>query len=171
MLQYQHTSNMLNNIVNGAFGALFLVASNYVGETLGCGVQEKLQNMRYKHILVFMFILTSMISSHAETDAHPLDAYKRTIFVYVTYIMMARMHFKTMCALILIMLASQEFKRFHKYNTNNDKLLLYSRRADSMAIIVCVLGFLTYLRTKHLEHNDWDTLKFFFGTAKCAKNN
>ena len=162
------------SVATGLF--VLTISSNYIGELLGCKVQNLLtNNILVKHIAGFMclfFFITYLTPFQIESEDGTLRKEKvgmtaiRTLVIYIFYVITSKTHWAfTLSAYgIIFTIYILYLIQTDYYNKEGDEE--YSKKIDDVKYIlalitvaIVVVGFVLYLYQKYIE----------YGVEKCNK--
>ena len=164
------------NVSKGLFFLILGVSSNFIGETLGCQVQQLLsENVWAKQILTFMTINFGLDLTIGDETLSLRQNLFITILIYLFYLMFANMNFKFSIAgfvLMTIIYQSNKYIKHHKLKkTKPEKIKKIEKIRKNLIIgliLLVLVGFVYYYLWQRNEYSDsWDFSKFLFGTGKC----
>lgn len=159
------------------FGLLYLgISSNYTGELFSCDARRLFTNNIYvKHVLSFLLLTFFIIAS--DKRANVLDGdwkIKSTLgsalFIYLIFIISTKMSFTftlPMLTSVLIYVLLDDEKG-NKSEETVKQIETWQNYLKWIAIISGIYGFGTYyLKQKNDHSENFDHVKFLFGTTKC----
>jgi hypothetical protein len=182
-----------NAMVKGIFLLILAVSGNYVAETIGCQTARSLtSNMISKHAIILMMIYFT-VNFTATDSPNPYDSFKRSILIWIVYLMFSKMHAPFALACIFILMAyyvmsnyTEHYKKEYveiidEAKTEKEKDKLYNEFIDLESniitwqeyalyalIITIVVGFSYYSYRKYKEHKgDFSMYKYVFGVPRC----
>ena len=168
------------NVTKGLFFLMLGVSSNFIGETLGCQVQQLLsENVWAKQLLTFMTINFGLDLTVGQEDLTLRQNLSITVIVYLFYLMFANMNFKFSAVgfvLMTIIYQSNKYISHHKLKKGDENKVKKVEKFRSnliIGLVVCVVvGFVCYLLWQRTDQysEDFDWVKFLFGTGHCAFN-
>lgn len=168
------------NVTKGLFFLILGVSSNFIGETLGCQVQQLLsENVWAKQLLTFMTINFGLDLTIDQEDLSLRQNLFITVIIYLFYLMFANMNFKFSAIgfiLMTIIYQSNKYITRHKLIKGDEEKVKNLEKLRSrliIGLIVCVVaGFTCYLLWQRTDQyiDDFDWVKFLFGTGHCSFN-
>ena len=82
-----NTSFIKLDIIKGIFLLILAISGNFLSETMGCQIQKLLtNNMFAKNIIILMVIYFSLGFASDQTNPHPWDIAKQTLFIWVFFL-------------------------------------------------------------------------------------
>ena len=183
------SSNM--KTMDGIFLLVIAICGNFTGETLGCKLQKVATESVYVKQLIILLMVYFTINFTSSTPAHPWEAIKKTIIIWLGFIMFAKQSLPT-TALISALLVAAYFLdnniKYYRTETVKEKAkggdinagildtfkMTEERLVNAQKFVFMgasaslVIGFLMYLKNKHDEYGDnFDYMKFIFGVPTC----
>ena len=164
------------NVSKGLFFLILGVSSNFIGETLGCQVQQLLtENLWAKQLLTFMTINFGLDLTIGEETLSLRQNLFITIVIYLFYLMFANMNFKFSIVgfvLMTIIYQANKYIKHHKIKKEDlEKVKNVEKLRNNLVIgltVIVVVGFVYYYLWQRREYSDnWNFAKFLFGTGKC----
>ena len=157
---------------------VLVVGANFLGPTLGCGLQQTLnESMFAKHVFLFLMLLFTL-SLYGDEETDPTTQIWYAGMLYVLYIVVSSMSFRYVSAVVVLLVLLFQTNRYGRYykkkfgdipssshgkNVHNVQLLLLVLLA-----VVVSIGVPAYYREQRADHaQDFSMLKFVFGTVKC----
>ena len=175
------------NVTKGLFFLLLGISSNFIGDTMGCQIQQLFtENTLVKQIIVFLTILFGIDLSDSSNKTLNL---KEKLFVsgivFVIFTILANMDyqfsliaFSLITALYLVNEKVNDFiyKKVDKDEEIKDiKKNSYQELRKNISIILIatiIIGFTIYFTSKQQKFGkDFDIIKFIFGQSLCNFDN
>jgi len=167
---------LIGDIALPVFAFYLLVASNFIGNTFGCRLQNVLStNMIAKHSIAFLLLLfLIVIASPENADKEMFKNIVISIGVYVWFFITTRTPFEVMLIVLILILASYitsiSVKRLEK-----EQKPLEAKKAQRtqnilalIALCTSFVGFAIYVIEKKREYKKkFEWTKFFSGTTSC----
>ena len=171
--------------LNAVFLLIIAVCGNFVAETLSCSSKKLLMNnMVAKQLIIFIIIY---FAHNFTTNNNPIKNLVYSLLIFILFIMFTKMELNITIITFIMLCISYIINDFILYykgkdkeiedsnngnNGNNEKLiksLNNSKKILYISIIILILyGFTVYYHKKRKKYkNDWNTLKYIFGTIKC----
>ena len=192
-------TNLIQNIDNTsiAIGLFILtISSNYIGELLGCKVQNLLtNNILVKHIAGFMclfFFITHLTPFQVVEDDGTVRKEKvgmtaiRTLGIYIFYIITSKTRWEfTLSAYSIIFIIYILYLIQQDYYMENEEITLlindFKYGLAVVAVLIIVVGFGLYLNQKYVEYGVkkcdkkynkecFSIKKFLLGNARCKND-
>ena len=180
----------IEDIMKAVMLILLAVSANFVGQTLGCDLQELLSNnMIYKQLLIlFLVYFTVQFTEDEEVPSHPTINMGKAVLVWIFYILFSKTHIQSTFAifiLLAILYTLSSFKNYYRKleNIDDDTVskediiknqnlveLLQNITAYVIAITVIVSFIFYYLDKKQEYGKTFTIFKFISGVTKCRKN-
>ena len=176
----------LTLIISAIFLLIVIQCGGYISELLTCKLQLILTtNMAYKHIVLFIVILTVLMLGDSNYETNPLQHMQFTSLIYITFLLFIKMNLKFTLATIFVLLLlfilthyieylkqikdetnetneTNEKKEFINYLSNFKNTFIYA------VILLIFGGFIKYFSEKRVEYaKNWSTFNFIFGVNKC----
>lgn len=173
------------NVTKGLFFLLLGISSNFIGDTMGCQIQQLFsENTLVKQIIVFLTILFGIDLSDSSNQSLNLKE-KLTVsgIVFGMFTILANMDyqfslvaFALITALYLVNEKVSEFVNENKVSDTKDlKKKSYEELRKNLSIILLltiVVGFTIYFTSKQQKFGkNFDILKFIFGQSLCNFDN
>ena len=173
------------NVTKGLFFLLLGISSNFIGDTMGCQIQQLFsENTLVKQIIVFLTILFGIDLSDSSNQSLNLKE-KLTVsgIVFGMFTILANMDyqfslvaFSLITALYLVNEKVSEFVNENKVSDTKDlKKKTYEELRKNLSIILLstiVVGFTIYFTSKQQKFGkNFDILKFIFGQSLCDFDN
>ena len=171
----------VSNTTQGLFLIFLATLANFVGETMGCRVQQLLSNnMAAKHIVLYLLIYFTLNYSSKESSS-PMKQLTMSLAIYVFYVMLTRTPFNFTIAIFLcltVMLFLQNFRGHYasddpaKKDDDNVKLIdRVSEVGTILSVGLTLVGFLVYYMKQVKDKGDaFDFSKFIFGVTQCTSS-
>ena len=167
------------DIIKGIFLLILAVSGNFLSETMGCQMQKLLtNNMFAKNIIILMVIYFALGFASDQTNSHPLQIMKQTLFIWVFFLIFNKMdvYYTTIVAFLLfsILLCKDYIKYYQSRNEKeyNEKIVYLENITDKIVIVtllITIVGFFIYFSKQRSDYNDsFSYTKFIFGSPKCA---
>ena len=159
----------------GVFALFILVAGNYLGSLLSCGVQRVLKNYQaFKHLVAFMTMYFFVII--IDPDNINLRFWEQLIIiavVYLVFIMLTKCHATLTPPVLLLFFVLYGIKMHKQYN--RDKVLsnawqIAELSVEIITLVLLVAGVVWYCVKKKRElQGSFKWSSFIFGTPQqCA---
>lgn len=113
-----------------------------------------------------------------QTNSHPLQIMKQTLFIWVFFLIFNKMdvYYTTIVAFLLfsILLCKDYIKYYQSRNEKeyNEKIVYLENITDKIVIVtllITIVGFFIYFSKQRSDYNDsFSYTKFIFGSPKCA---
>ncbi len=167
-------SIMFTSEIRAVLLLIIAVSSNFLGNTLNCGLQESLTNSPILRNLFLFLIVCFTIDFTSKSDSDPVDVVKRSFIIYIFYILLSKQNYSTLIVIFLLLVTVYFLYIKVNYETKqgNDPSK-YQKSMDMLSLAIggiAVIGFGFYLNRQYNEHQeDFDLLQFIFGKNKCDK--
>ena len=159
------------------FIVFFSISDNYVGEIMGCKTRQLfMNNMLFKHLSLLCFIYFAVNLTN-ERSEHPLKTLKKTILLWMVYIIFIRMstvYLGISISLLMIYFIIEQYKNYLKENKNSeytshlDTLDLINNIIEKIIFIPIMIGFYQYYKSeKKILGKQFDLYNFILGHKKC----
>lgn len=159
------------------FIVFFSISDNYVGEVIGCKTRKLfMNNMLFKHISLLFFIYFAVNLTNSQNE-HPLIALKKTILLWLFYIVFIRMDtiYLGICiSLLVIYFITGQYKSYlndhdkKKYDSQIEYLNKITGTIEVIIFIPLILGFLQYYKDERKTYGkSFRFYKFILGHKKC----
>lgn len=164
----------IDNQIKGLFLLILAVSGEFISETLGCKTQKLLRdNMIIKNIFI-IFVLFFAIS-YTETEViNPLVNFKKSLIIWVFYVLFTRMTLSFTLIAFLILFIIYLIGLYEVYYTKNkinkDKLEIMKKVKPiliNLLMGILIVGFVFYLNKQYREKKNFSLNKFIFGVSQC----
>jgi len=164
----------IDNQIKGLFLLILAVSGEFISETLGCKTQKLLRdNMIIKNIFI-IFVLFFAIS-YTETELiNPLVNFKKSLIIWVFYVLFTRMTLSFTLIAFLILFIIYLIGLYEVYYTKNkinkDKLEIMKKVKPiliNLLMGILIVGFVFYLNKQYREKKNFSLNKFIFGVRQC----
>ena len=173
-----NTSFIKLDIIKGIFLLILAISGNFLSETMGCQIQKLLtNNMFAKNIIILMVIYFSLGFASDQTNPHPWDIAKQTLFIWVFFLIFNKMdvYYTTIVTFLLfsILLCKDYLKYYITENTkeHNEKIVYLEDIVDKIVIVtllITIVGFFIYFSKQRSDHSEsFSYTKFILGSPKC----
>ena len=171
-----------SNVINALFFLLLGVSSNFIGDTMGCQVQQLFNSsIFFKQLIVFFTIFFGIDISDGK-NLKVMSKLKISAIVFILFTLLANMNIKFsiiifslittlyilntyISELKLTMKDSYEIKE--KYN----KMINIRKQLGILFLAVIAVGVFFYYRLKKKEFGDeFDNISFLFAQNSCKFN-
>ena len=171
-----------SNVINAIFFLLLGISSNFIGDTMGCQVQQLFNtSIFFKQLIVFFTIFFGIDISDGK-KLKVMSKLKIAVIVFILFTLLANMNIKFsiiifslisilyilnsyISELELSMKDSNEIKE--KYN----KMKKIRKQLGILSLAVIVVGVSFYYRLKKKEFGDeFDNISFLFAQNSCRFN-
>lgn len=124
---------------------------------------------------LLLLITLAFTVSFTNLNSNPTDLLKKTIFIYILFIILTKMHLQaTIIAFILltILFVLNGYKNYYE-NNDKDKNKIENIKFIKKILIYFIIAFLIinfgiyFLYQKNQYKNNFQISKFLFGTVKC----
>ncbi len=163
---------VLTSEIKAVFLLIIALSSNFLGNTLNCGLQRLLtENGIIRNLFIF-FIIFFTIDFTSKSDLDPVDVIKKSFLIYIFYIILNKQSFESFALLFILMVVVYiiYLKIGYEEKRNRDTKLFNQSLNILLYCIggIAIIGFGLYYNKQMTEHpNDFDHIKFIFGTKKC----
>ena len=163
--------------VKGLFLLFIIVSGNFIGNTLGCQIQELFTySMKVKELLVFLMIYFTLniVDNHALS---PFNHMKISVKIWILYMLLTRMNLIfsaivfSLLAMIYVIQQQVDYKKGRDELTKEEaakynKIMIL---LEKLSIALAVIGFVSYLISKKREYKGkFSFYNFILGKRKCA---
>ena len=146
--------------VKGLFLLFLIVSGNFIGNTLGCQIQELFTySMKVKEILVFLLIYFTL-NVVDNKSLSPFNHMKISFQIWILYMLLTRMNVTfsiivfSLLAMIYVIQQQVEFKK-GKDDLTKEEEEKYNKimsLLEKLAMSLAIIGFVTYLIAKKREY-------------------
>lgn len=166
---------MIDEFIKGIFLLVLGVSGNFVAETLGCKTQKLLtENMIAKQFVIFMMIYFA-IDFGSSSSQSPIQNIGISSIIFILFIMFTKMNIPFTIAAFLLLITVYILNNYIDYFKNKKKhyklrkeLASIKNKLYYVIIIIIFVGFSLYFYKQYQVHNNnWETIKFLFGTNVC----
>ncbi len=160
--------------IKAVFLLFIAISANFLGNTLNCNLQKELsENPLLRHLFLYIIVYFT-IDFTSKSDMSPEEVFYKSIMIYIFYIILTKQTFETFIILFLLLITV--YYLYTKINYENSKKIDTKQTEQTMDYIVYIIaivsliGFGLYFNKQYTEHYDnFDIIKFIFGTNKCDK--
>lgn len=172
----------MNNLINilrnpGNPIALFIlyliISGNYIGELLGCRLQETFSEIAYvKHIIAFLS-LYYFVNLTTSEDLDPVKVLIKSAAMYSVFIISRNVSFGYTLIYLLCMIVIkflEDYKTFHyksvteeEDNKNLEKIENIQQLLTGVIYLVIFVGFLRYTLEHRRNIKKWSWITYFLG--------
>jgi uncharacterized membrane protein YozB (DUF420 family) len=168
--------------MKSVFVLYLIVACNFLANTFGCKTQQLLKNNMYvKHLigLLTLFFFITIVTATTDTQDETIffKKFSAAVLLYVVFLASTRtkgIFFNIFLSLIganFLIHAYIDTLDKEKFRERIDKLRMYGRWLNRLALVVLVVGVIIYTMEKRKEYKEnWKTSKFIFGNITCKNN-
>lgn len=160
--------------IRAVFLLFIAICANFLGNTLNCGLQfdltttPLLRNLFLYILIVFTIDFTSKDSMSVE------EIMSKSLIIYIFYIMLSKQDYITLYIIITLLISTYLCYLQTNYLKENGKDTKFFDELSSFIVfgigVITIIGFLMYFSRQYNEHkNDFDIMKFIFGTNQCDK--
>ena len=171
-----------NNVIKGLFYLLLGISSNFIGDTMGCQVQQLFnKSVIFKQLIVYFTIFFGIDISDGK-NLKLNDKLKITSIVYILFTILANMNIKfSILAFSLITILyllntyiselKPESKDDIKANKKYNKIREIRKQISILLVSVICIGVYYYYRLKKEEFGDnFSIISFLFEQNNCKFN-
>jgi len=164
--------------LSGSIRAVFLlfiaISTNFLGNTLNCGIQYDLSTTPILRNLFLYIIIVFTIDFTSKNAMDIEEILTKSLIIYIFYIMLSKQDYITMYIVIILLIATYLCYLQTNYLKTNGKDTKFLDNLSSFLIFgigsVTIIGFIMYFNKQYNDHKkDFDLVKFVFGTNKCDK--
>lgn len=158
--------------VRAVFLLFIAICANFLGNTINCGLQKTFtENPIVRHLFLYLIVLFT-IDFTSKQDL-PLDqVIFKSFVIYLFYIILTKQSLASLVIIIILLIScyliyiQMNYEKSKKNNTKDYEELLNNL---TLGIgVVSIIGFALYLNKQYNDHkDDFDLVKFIFGTNKC----
>jgi hypothetical protein len=165
----------MSEMVGAVLVLVLVVGANFLGDTLGCGLQRVLSSsMPAKHCFLFLMILFTL-GIYGGDDTEPTAQAFHAFLLYVSFILVSSMEFRFVAAVVVVLVLlfqTNRYRRFYRKRpgfSSSDYRAAVTQEVLLAAIILLVsVGVPLYYAKQKRDHGDnFSIAKFVFGTAEC----
>lgn len=163
---------------SGSIRAVFLlfiaISANFLGNTLNCGLQFDLTTTPLLRNLFLYILIVFTIDFTSKSAMNVEEIITRSLIIYIFYIMLSKQDYMTMYIVIILLIATYLCYLQTNYLKENSQETKFFDDLSSLLMFgigaVTVIGFIMYFNRQYKEHkDDFDMMKFIFGTNQCDK--
>jgi len=165
---------MFSSEVKAVFLLLIAISTNFLGNSLNCSLQKGLtDNILLRHLFIYLIIFCT-IDFTAKSHMDPLDIMKKSLVIYLFYILLSKQNAETLILIFILLIAIYilYLKINYEEKIGNDTFK-YTDSIEFLAMavgLISIVGFGFYFNKQHTEHSDsFDIITFIFGKNKCDK--
>lgn len=164
----------LNDNIRAVFLLFIAISANFLGNTLNCGLQYNLTTTPYLRNL-FLYILIVFTIDFTSKDSMSVgEILTKSLIIYIFYLMLSKQDYTTLWIIIILLIATYlTYIQTNHLKQNTEDVKFYDNLSSLLMVgiaVVTLVGFLMYFNRQLNEHKDnFDYLKFIFGTNQCDK--
>lgn len=177
-----NTFKFTNNVIKGLFYLLLGISSNFIGDTMGCQVQQLFnKSVIFKQLIVYFTIFFGIDISDGK-NLKLNDKLKITTIVYILFTILANMNIKfsilafgLITILYLLNTYISELKPGRndniKANKKYNQIREIRKKVSILLVFVICIGVYYYYRLKKEEFGDnFNIISFLFEQNNCKFN-
>ena len=154
---------------------LLLVAANFLGPVLACGMQRQLRDsMVTKHLLGLMTMFFAVQLAGNGGGATPGFLMLSSGVMYLLFLVFAKCQYVVMSAIVLILFAYAVLSTYKTYYEQKAETVVAHRIDMAMTVmlvsvlVLLPIGYVWYFLLKRREfEGQWDWMKFVLGVIEC----
>ena len=160
--------------IRAVFLLFIAISANFLGNTLSCSVQYNLTSNPYlRHLFLYLIIIFT-IDFTSKDNMDPISIMEKTFVIYLFYVLLSKQSYTTIVIIIILLIATYlAYIQSTHLKQNNTGTEFYDNLLSFLVVaigVVTVVGFIMYFNKQYAEHSDdFDYLKFIFGTNQCDK--
>ena len=176
---------MLDFPSHGVFLMTLIVSANFLAETFPCKIQYLLNhNMYFKHLFGFLTMMFFVIITMPNRKIQIQKLVRDSFILYMGFILLGKTHspvffiiFSLLCVIyILELMINEEKERIEEGEGEGDQKLVetfkfYQSILKYVAIILLLVGFLSYMGAKKVEYKKNFTYESFIVGKQSCRNN
>lgn len=162
------------NEVKAVFLLFIILAAGLAANTLNCDIQYLIANNPLVSQLFIIFAIIFTIDFTSKGELSPEQILSRSLIIFVFYLLLTKQTFISFMIIFILLLSLYYINIKMNYEQkkggdikgyeDNINFLLYATG------ITAVIGYILYFMKQKQDHpDDFDILKFVFGTNKCAR--
>jgi hypothetical protein len=172
------------------FILILIVCAEYLKELMPCKLDYILKNNIYvKHLFCFLTLLFFVvITTEPFKDKNLKEIIIKSIILYILFILLIRNDYRIFFSVIVLLgliyiisiknyelndllEKNIDIKTKKEYENQISILVTINNVLFVIVITLIILGFLFYMKKKKNQYKEqFNFLKFFFGSIKCKKN-
>lgn len=164
-----------SNAVKGLFILFLVIVANFLGTTLNCEIQNKLETSVITRNVAIFFLIYFTINFYSDPASYLVDQIKTTVIIFFLYIFLMKQQayfFLFNLVLIVIIFINSQTRDYYEKINNKEKVkqLDLTNLILKITLVTSLLvGFLVHLFNEiRLKNNHFHILKFLFGNNKCS---
>mgnify|MGYP001027577857 CR=1 FL=1 len=160
--------------VRAVFLLFIAIGANFLGNTFNCSLQFDLTTTPLLRNL-FLYILIAFTIDFTSKDSMSVEEIMtKSLIIYIFYIMLSKQDYVTIYIVIILLISTYLCYLQTNYLKENGKDTKFFDELSSLLVFgigsVTIIGFLMYFSRQYNDHkNDFDMMKFLFGTNQCDK--
>jgi len=164
----------ISGIIRAVFLLIIAISANFLGNTLCCNLQYNfISNPYLRHFFLYLIIVFT-IDFTSKNSKSITEVLTKSLIIYIFYIMLSKQDYITIYIVIIMLIAIYLIYIQTNYLKNNNLDTTYYDNLTSNLtygiIIISSIGFILYFNKQYNEnYDDFDILKFIFGTNVCKK--
>lgn len=164
--------------IKGLVLVFLMIAANFLGNTLGCGVQRLLtHNMYVKQLIIFVSIYFALNFADDSGDVDPVQHIKQSLVIWLLLLFVGKVDTWVACVVYLMLMLYFFMYNYKRYWTkkggNEERVEIVTNMLSwiEMGVLCLVIGgFTVYLMRQMREHKrNFSMLKFVFGVEVCGR--
>jgi hypothetical protein len=162
------------NAVKGLFILFLVIVANFLGTTLNCKVQKRLEHSIITRNIAIFFLIYFTINFYSEPENHLLDQMISTILIYFLFVFLMKQNeyfFILNLILIVVIFMVSQSKNFYQSHSKKQRAKELEKTIAILKIIFLLslfIGFIIYLRSEiAVEKNNFNFIHFMFGNKVC----
>jgi len=177
--------------LDGMFLLIIAVLGNFTGETLSCKLQKTATNNVYVKQFIILLMVYFTINFTSATPAHPWEALKKTLLIWIGFLMFAKQSSMTTGIISVLLVFSYMLEnniQYYKHTSlkeskskgdanalmlgsmylTQSRMKYIQKYVFAVTLITLITGFLLYLKDKRQEYGDnFEWASFMFGIPVC----
>jgi len=172
------------NVLSGFLLLLLAICGNFLGNTFGCQLYDKLtNNTQYKNILVFLLIYFTIYFAERRPE-HPGISALKAVILYCFYLIFVKQKPKTLVLGLLLLVAAFVCEQYKDYHDNIwhasyddiededatiDSLEVAQIILASLCVVISIIGFGVAYREQRQHNKQLTFVQYIFRDFTCVK--
>jgi len=164
----------INSIIRAVFLLFIAISANFLGNTLSCNLQYNfISNPYLRHFFLYLIIVFT-IDFTSKSSKSIIEILTKSLIIYIFYVILSKQNYITLYIVIIMLIAIYFIYIQTNYlKINNLDTIYYDNLTSNLIYgvgIISSIGFILYFNKQYNDHyDDFDILKFIFGTNVCKK--
>ncbi len=158
--------------IRAVFLLFIAISASYLENTINCNLQYNLITTPYLRHLFLYILIVFTIDFTSKSSMSVGEILSRSLIIYIFYILLSKQNYITMYVVIILLIAIYlVYLQTNYLKENNENTQFYDNLTSFLIFgvgAVTLVGFTLYFNKQYEDHKEnFDMLKFIFGTNKC----